>query len=174
MLAVLIVLAGLAAGGWYAWQAWGTDSGTTRLRTAPPTCVPTTPPPSAPPRLAAPVRVLNGSLRPGLAATAARRLHRRFGVHVVRVGNAAAFQRGDSVLRYPPGLAEAAGRLQAMLVPAPRLVSAATGAKLEIDLGTRFRRVATAAEYRAAVAAASPTASPSPSPTTAASSPGCP
>lgn len=161
-LLVLVVLAALGVGGWFGWQAWG-GGGTTTLRPAATPCPTASASPSAPPAVTAPVRVLNGSLRPGLAATAARLLHRSFHVTVARIGNAVSFLRGDSEIRYPAPLAGQAQRLAAMVVPAPRLVAVASGSKLELDLGTRFRRVATVTEFRGALpASGTPSATPTP------------
>lgn len=171
MLAVLIVLAALGAAGWFAWQRW--NDGTDTVRTQPPPCVTATPTPTPTgPAVAGPaVRVLNGSLRPGLAARAARELHRRFGLRIARVGNSAQFIRGAPVVAYPDALAEQARQVAAMLVPAGVLTPQPGLSRVEIDLGTRFHRVATPAEYDASGAAsASPTPSastrPAASPTT--------
>jgi len=162
VLLVLIILAALGAAGYYGWHRWRDDKAT--VATAPTPCPTPSPTPTPPPLASTRVAVLNASLKPGLAARAARDLRRRFGVNVTRVGNAAGFDKGPSVLRYPPALAAQAQRLAAMVFPAPRLRGAAGQSRLELDLGTAFRGVVTTAEYERATAA-SPTPTPTPSPT---------
>lgn len=136
----MLVAAALAVGGYAGWRHWHHASGP--VATPRPTCTPrvvTTTTVAVGP----PVQVLNGSLRPGLAARAAAQLHRRFGFAIGRVGNAVAFQRGASVVRYPAALAGEAQRLAAAVVPPARLVVGSAPA-VELDIGTRFRSVAAA------------------------------
>ena len=167
VLAVLVVLAAVGAGGYYGWHRLRTDNGTSTAALQP--CPTASPLPSltAPQVAGPPIRVLNGNLRAGLAARVARQLHQRFHIEVLRVGNAARFIRGASEVRYPAQLQQQAVHVAAGLVPAPTLQLVAV-ARVEVDLGTKFRRVATPAEYATALRALLaqyPGASPSPSPT---------
>lgn len=152
VLLVLVVLGALGAGGYYGWHHWR-DKGTATVALAPcPTASPS--PSSAPVRVA--TRVLNGSLKAGLAARVAKQLRQRFGLTVAKVGNAARFTRGASIVRYPPRLLRQARELARWVVPAASLRSDARVGKLELDIGTAFRSVA--------LAPVRPTASPSTSP----------
>lgn len=151
----LIVVAALGVGGYYGWRELrGNDTATVaagascRTRTAVPVASP-------PPRVTA--KVLNGSLKTGLAKSVARTLHRRFGVVVAKVGNAPRFTRGDSVVRYPRRLTTPARALAAYVVPPPRLVASARLATVELDIGTRFRSVAPRPRTPAAVPSPSAT-----------------
>jgi hypothetical protein len=165
-LLVLVLLAALAAAGYYIWRHYR-GSTTATVRTTPTPCV--TPPPTQPPTVAAgpPIHVLNGSLRPGLAAQIGRQLRRPpFNLRVAGVGNASAFMRGASVVRYPAASAARASDVAVAVVPAARLVPVAGAGEVELDIGSAFRRLATAAEYAAAVA-------PSPSPSRSASAATC-
>lgn len=151
---VLVLLASLVAGGWWGWRHLRPPD-SVRTRSAPASCV--TPSALGTPARVAGVRmrVLNGSLRSGLAARVARQLHGRFGVVVTRVGNAPRFLRGTSVLRYPPAQV-AQARLAAVLVlPRARLAATNRVARIELDLGTGFRAVAAYGGSRR-VGAASP------------------
>jgi hypothetical protein len=138
VLLVLVILAGLGAGGYYGWHRWRDDGNATVALSPCATATPT-PTASAPPPITA--KVLNGSLKPGLAARVAKQLHQRFGVVVARVGNAARFTRGASVVRYPVRLAGPARALAGWVTPAARLRADAKARKVELDLGTRFRAV---------------------------------
>jgi hypothetical protein len=149
VLLVLVVLAALGAGGWFGWRHLR-DNGSSTARTTTSPCPVVTPTPTLPPVSGRPVQVLNGNLRPGLAARVAGILHRRYAVRIGRVGNAARFVRGASQVRYPAQLTSEARAIAAMVVPAPRLVAAAGLTRVQLDLGTRFRRVATQSEYHAA------------------------
>lgn len=140
VLLVLLVVGALGAGGYYGWHHWR-DSGTATVALAP--CPTATPTPSAsPPTVTA--RVLNGSLEAGLAAKVAKQLHQRFGLTVAKVGNAARFTRGASVVRYPARLAAAAQTLAGYVTPKARLQVDAQLKKVELDIGTHFRGVAPA------------------------------
>lgn len=111
-----------------------------------------------------PVRVLNGTLRSGLAKSVAHAL-RSHHVPVGMIGNAAQFIRGDSTISYPAARVVEAQLVAAALVPQPRLVAGGAATHVQLELGTRYRRVATRAEFRAALAAFHLAASPTPSPT---------
>lgn len=139
VLLVLLILAALGAGGYYGWHHWrNKDTATAALAPCPtPTAAPSS---SPPPRVAA--RILNGSLKAGLAKKVAKGLQQRFGVVVGKVGNAARFTRGVSVVRYPPRLAASARALAGYVVPRARLRADTHLRKVELDIGTRFRSVA--------------------------------
>jgi hypothetical protein len=137
VLLVLIIVGALGAAGYYGWHRWR-DSGTATVALAP--CPTATPTPSAsPPAITA--RVLNGSLKAGLANMVAKQLHQRFGLTVVKVGNAARFTRGASIVRYPPRLAAQARALAGYVTPRAGLTVDARAKKLELDIGTAFRAV---------------------------------
>jgi hypothetical protein len=85
LLLFLIVIAGLAAGGYYGWQ-WWQDRGSDKVRAAPRPCVTPTHPPAPAQPAGVRVRVLNGTKRVGLAHTVSQDLRRR-GFRVVSVGN---------------------------------------------------------------------------------------
>ena len=136
----LIVIAGLAAGGYFGWQELRDNDKATVAAGSPcptPTAAPKV---SPPPRVTA--KILNGSLKSGLAKKVAKTLRRRFDVTVVKVGNAARFTRGVSVVRHPPQLAAQARLLASYVVPRARLRAKAHQKKVELDIGTRFRSVA--------------------------------
>src|SRR3954453_22600085 len=78
VLLTLIVIAAVAAGGYFGWQALSDNDKATVAAGAPcprPTSTPT--PPRAPVVTA---RILNGSLKAGLAKKVAKTLHQRFAV----------------------------------------------------------------------------------------------
>ena len=153
-LLVLVIISALGAGGYYGWHRWR-DNGTDTVALAP--CPTATPTPSArPPAVTA--RVLNGSLKAGLAARVAKELHQRFGVTVAKVGNAARFTRGASIVRYPAGLSAQAQALADDVTPRAQLRLDAQLKKVELDIGTAFRSVASPA----AAPSPTPTASPTP------------
>jgi len=138
VLLVLVILGALGAGGYYGWHRWR-DNGTSTAALEPcPTDTPT--PIASPPTVTA--RVLNGSLKPGLAAKVAKDLHQRFGLTVAKVGNAARFTRGTSIVRYPPRLAAQAQALARYVTPPAQLRAEGKLRKVELDIGTRFRAVA--------------------------------
>src|SRR6476646_11373910 len=91
VLMALVVLAALGAGGYYGWHRWrNNDSATVSAGEPCPTpTIESSLPPVPPP--VQPVRVLNGSLKPGLAKKVARQMHQRFGIPIGRVGNAPRF-----------------------------------------------------------------------------------
>jgi len=152
VLLVLVILGALGAGGYYGWHRWR-ENDTATVALAP--CPTATPTPSArPPAITA--RVLNGSLKAGLAAKVAKQLHQRFGLTVARVGNAAKFTRGVSIVRYPARLAAQAEALAGYVTPKARLKVDAQARKVELDIGTHFRSVAAPP-----AATRTPTASPS-------------
>jgi hypothetical protein len=162
----LLLVAAVAAGGDEGWRHFR-HHGRASLRTLP-LCPTTTPTPSVPAGIAGPpMLVLNGSLRPGLAAQVARGLQRRFHASIRRVGNAAAFQRGASVVRFPASLAAEANAVAAAVVPAARLAPTPANVRVELDIGTRFQRLASQQEFASAVAPTTPPpapTSPTPSP----------
>ncbi|MBV9292358.1 MAG: LytR C-terminal domain-containing protein [Frankiales bacterium] len=163
---VLLLVAAVAAGGYEGWRHFR-HHGRSAVRTLP-QCPTPTPSQPAPVGIAGPsLLVLNGSLRPGLAAQVAHGLQHRFSATIRRVGNAAAFQRGASVVRFPASLAAEARAVAAAVVPAARLVPTAGNVRVELDIGTRFQRLATQSEFTAAVAppTAAPTAVVTASPT---------
>jgi hypothetical protein len=152
VLLVLVILGALGAGGYYGWHRWR-DNSTATVALAPcPTPKPT--PSYRPPAVTA--RVLNGSLKAGLAAKVAKQLHQRFGLRVVKVGNAAQFTRGPSVVRYPARLAAQARALAGYVVPRARLHVDRHATKVELDIGTRFRSVAPAPVITTAMPSTSP------------------
>jgi hypothetical protein len=140
VLLTLVVIAALAAGGYFGWQKLSDNDNSTVGSGSP--CPSATSPPASTRPPAVTAKVLNGSLKSGLAKKVAKTLHRRFDVTVVKVGNAARFTRGVSVVRYPPRLAARARLLAAYVVPRARLQARAHQKKVELDIGTRFRSVA--------------------------------
>lgn len=166
VLLTLIVVGALAAGGWYGWQRWHDDEPGGRPAAVLSPCANPSPLPTglSTPVTGPPVNVLNGSLRPGLAASVAKALHRTFHVRIGRVGNAPRFMRGTSTVRYPAKLAQQARRVAAVIVPAPRLVVAPAARRVELDIGTAYRRLATTAEFRSNLVRSSPTPTPAASP----------
>jgi hypothetical protein len=167
---VLLLLAALGAGGWFGWRHFRNND-TATVGTGPTPCVTPTGGTSqhavstAP---AKPVRVLNGTLRPGLAASVAKALHRSGPrVRVARIGNAVSFMRGRSKVSYPPALAAEARSVAAAVYPPAQLVESAATTVVELNLGSAFRRMASTVEYTAELArlslGASPRASVSPS-----------
>ena len=83
---VLLLLASLAVGGWFAWQGLrGKD--TSSLRAGHPPCVQPTHPPAPAAAASVHVRVLNGTKRAGLAHAVADQLRGR-GFRLAGVGNA--------------------------------------------------------------------------------------
>ena len=152
VLLVLVILGALGAGGYYGWHRWR-DSGTDTVALGPcPTPTPTSS--AAPPPVTA--RVLNGSLKAGLAARVAKELHQRFGVTVAKVGNAARFTRGASIVRYPARLAAQAQTLAGYVRPPAQLRLDVKANKVELDIGTDFRSVAPAPVISTPMPSASP------------------
>jgi hypothetical protein len=140
VLLTLIVIAALAAGGYFGWQELSDNDKATVATGAPCPTQTSTPTPTRQPPVT--TKVLNGSLKAGLAKKVAKTLHQRFGVTVAKVGNAPRFTRGVSVVHYPPRLAAPARTLAGYVVPRARLQKKAGSKKVELDIGTRFRSVA--------------------------------
>lgn len=141
VLLTLILLAGLGAGAYYGWQRWH-DEDTATVASGSRCPTPSAAPSASPTSAHVTAKVLNGSLKPGLAKRVAKTLHQRFGVVVPNVGNARRFTRGVSLVRYPPRLAVPARALAGYVVPRARLKAETHAGRVELDIGTRFRSVA--------------------------------
>jgi hypothetical protein len=151
MLLTLLVVAALGLGGYAGWQRWHDNDPAAVASDTPPCPSPTTAPPKVAPAKAKPAahraphvraRVVNGSKKARLAKRAAKTLHHRFGVFVVKVGKAKRVNRGVSVVRYPRRLARPARALAAFVVPHAHLKRVKHAKKVQLDIGTRFRSVA--------------------------------
>jgi hypothetical protein len=118
------------------------------------------------------VRVLNGTLRTGLAADVAHGLHKRLHVPIGRVGNTGHLVKGDSIVRYPKRLAAEAANVAVSVYP-PASLHEGAGHLVELDIGKHYRRLATEVQARTAkerlFVTSRPTVTPSPSPCTSAS-----
>jgi hypothetical protein len=159
VLLVLTVIAALGAGGYFGWRRWHNDDSSAPTAFSPCTTPTAVASPTPPPAVVA--RVLNGSLKSGLGARIGHTLHDRFGVAVTKVGNAPRFLHGASLVRYPAGDDRPARTLAAMVVPNATPKVDTRLRRIELDVGTAFRRVATTAEFRRA--AATPSSTPAPS-----------
>src|SRR4051794_12516948 len=78
VLLTLVVIAALAAGGYFGWRALSDDDKATVATGSPCPTQTSTPTPTRQPPVTA--KVLNGSLKAGLAKKVAKTLHQRFGV----------------------------------------------------------------------------------------------
>jgi hypothetical protein len=157
--AALVVLALVAAGGWFGWRTWH-DAKPSSVK---PQVVCVTPTPSAAPApvKAVKVAVLNGTTRVGLAHTVAGQLTKR-GFAIVRVGNGKG-ATGPPRVTYAPGEVARALTL-AEQVPGATLyeLSNQRPGEVELRLSTGFRGLATPAQVRAAQARDLAATSPSP------------
>jgi hypothetical protein len=160
----LLVIVVLAGGGYAAWRFTRSGSGTQQAaqthRCFTPAAAPA-PVPSKHVRL----RVMNTTLRTGLAAKVRTELRRR-GFRVVGIGNASPRVKGV-VIRYPGAGGTPSGAVITLREQFPDAVLRAGGRKgsYEIDLGTGFRRPA--APHAAAAARAADERAAHPSPTCA-------
>jgi hypothetical protein len=141
VLLTLLVVAALGFGGYAGWQRWH-DNDTDSVASGSPCPTPTASASAIPPSAHVTAKVLNGSLKAGLAKRVAKTLRQRFGVVVAKVGNARRFTRGVSIVRYPGRQGAPARVLAGYVLPHARLKQDKHAKKLELDIGTRFRAVA--------------------------------
>jgi hypothetical protein len=155
-----LVLALLAGGGYAAFLGLrGTSSGATAQ---PPLCpLPSTSPaPSHGPKPK--VVVDNATLQPGLATQVAAQLKHR-GFIITDVGNTPTMGKGVATVRYSADRRLLADRLAAQ-IQGTTLVAGGGHGVVELDIGPKFRALASRADAKAAYlsSAPSPTAAPSP------------
>ena len=147
----MAVLAVLVAGGWVGWQHFSGDDGG-KATTAP------TPKPCPSPKFRttlpkhpAPVDVFNGTRQDGLAHHVARVLRADGGLPVGQVDNSRKPLHGTSVVRYP-----SVDRLEAWIVaartaPPARLMPAPNARRVQLTIGSSYRRLASPSEFTGAV-----------------------
>jgi LytR cell envelope-related transcriptional attenuator len=158
-LLVLLLLAGLAAAGWFGWSALRGSGRHAAAATVKTTCTTPTPSPAPQPAAQVSVRVLNGTATVGLAHSVAAQLAAR-GFHVVSVGNGPALH-GPAQVAYAAADQPAALSLAEQVLGADlRALPTVRDGVVELDIGSDFRRLATPAAAAAArardMAAASP------------------
>jgi len=142
VLATVVVLAALAAGGWYGWHRWhGRDSAAAQ---APRTCVtPSAAPTPAPPAQVT-VNVLNATEKVGLAHQVAAAL-RAQGLRIGKVGNTKASVTGVAAISYG-STSKAAAITVAEYVPGATLVPASTApdrtGSVTLQIGPSFAALA--------------------------------
>ncbi len=146
----------------YVWPHLRSSTATT----APPVCPKVSAPPPIPAARTVSLRVRNSTIREGLAAEVAAALHRR-GFHVHGVGNTSAKVTGTATVRYSADRAQQAKSVAAQ-VDRPVLVKVSGKGVLDLDLGSKWRALASPTAVRAAERAdrasrsPAPTCSPSP------------
>jgi LytR cell envelope-related transcriptional attenuator len=147
-LLLLLVVASVAVGGWYGWQALrGDDKAGSRAALRP--CIEPTHPPAPAVARDVHIRVLNGTHRAGLARDVAIRLRAR-GFRVSGVGNNSRVLAATTVVR-PEG-ALAAAEAVAEQLPAVQIQTGQVRV-VTLIIGRDFRRLASvqaAAKTRAA------------------------
>jgi hypothetical protein len=159
LLLILVVLAGLGyAGDRYVWPHLRSSSPSA----APAPCHSATTVKAAPLPAAKTVslRVRNSTLRAGLARRVGTALRRR-GFHVHGIGNTAAKVTGTATVRYSPDRSQQAKALAAQ-ISQPAMLPVHGKRVLDLDLGTKWRRLATPAAAHAAARAARVAARPTP------------
>jgi acetolactate synthase regulatory subunit len=147
LLLILVVVAGLGyAGDRYVWP---------HLRSSTPTAAPVRCPKAhvvpLPAAKTVTLRVRNATLREGLASRVAAALHHR-GFHVHGVGNTPAKVTGTAMVRYSADRAQQAKTLAAQ-ISRPALVKVSGKRVLDLDLGPKWRALATPTAAHAAVRA---------------------
>jgi acetolactate synthase regulatory subunit len=115
---------------------------------APAPCPSRTLRPAPPPATAVSLRVRNATMRTGLAARVATALHHR-GFHVHGVGNTTVTVTGTATIRYTHDQARQAQTLAAQVAD-PQLHRVPGKGVLDLDLGPKWRGLATPAAVRAA------------------------
>ena len=168
---VLLAVVALAAVGYvgdrYVWPHLRSSTPTATQ----PVCPTRGPAPPIPNARTVSLRVRNSTVREGLAAQVAAALHRR-GFHVHGVGNTSAKVTGTAMVRYSADRAQQAKSVAAQ-VDRPVLVKVGGKGVLDLDLGTKWRALASPTAVRAAEradrASSSPKPTCSPSPASASS-----
>ena len=161
---MLLLVASLAVGGWYGWQAVRGDGKGGTPQTLRPCVQPTHPPaPSATRDVR--LRVLNSTNRAGLAHDVATQLHAR-GFRLAGVGNNPRHLAATTV-EHPDGALSAALAVAEQLKAAQ--VQVGKVRVVTLILGRDFRRLASASEASARRAADTERSRPSPSPCPSAS-----
>jgi hypothetical protein len=164
----LVVLAALGyVGDRYVWPHLRSSSPTASQ----PLCPTSSPPPPIPAARTVSLRVRNSTVREGLAAEVAAALHHR-GFRVHGVGNTSVKVTGTATVRYSADRAQQAKSVAAQ-VDRPVLVKVSGKGVLDLDLGTKWRGLASPTAVRAAERADRASATPTPScPASAASASG--
>jgi hypothetical protein len=136
-----------------------------------PLCPTSSPPPPLPAARTVSLRVRNSTIREGLAGEVATALRHR-GFHVRGVGNAPVKVTGTAKVRYSADQAQQAKSVAAQ-VDRPVLLKVGGKGVLDLDLGVKWRALASPTAVRAAERADRASASPTPTcPASAAASGG--
>jgi LytR cell envelope-related transcriptional attenuator len=145
-----LVLALLAGGGYAAFLGLSGGSSNSGAATLPLCPLPTAPPVSQQTARPGPLRltVENATERDGLAAEVAADLQTR-GFHVLSIGNAVLLHKGVAVVRYSPDRLLVADRVAAQFKGATLLAVGGHGV-VELDVGPKFKALATPAQARLA------------------------
>jgi hypothetical protein len=155
VLLILLLVAALAAGGWYVWTTYVDDDSDT-LRTGATPCQTPTHPPAPAALKSVRLQVLNGTKRVGLAHKVARQFERR-GAHVGRVGNTTKKVTATVVTHGPDSTAAAIAVREQLAAPAK--LAPADG-PVALRIGPDYKGLATPAAAAKArerdVAAANP------------------
>lgn len=162
-LAVLVLLA-VAGGGYY---LLSTSRAAPPVRPCPTPTVAVRPPPRLPDPASVHVRVLNGTVRRGLARETASLLRVR-GFLVNGVGNTPGLVSGPPVVRYGAGGQSAAELVVLQLPSASVVFDPSVVGRVDLVLGSAFSRLRTPAEVSTAMRShtvRSAATSPQPSPT---------
>lgn len=138
----LLLIALVAAGGWFGWRAWHGDGAPSARPEV--VCVTPSPSPSPAPVTSVNVAVLNGTKTVGLAHTVAGELTKR-GFAIIRVGNGTPVH-GAPRITYAPGDISLALTL-AEQVPGATLLELASqpAGQVKLNLSTGYRGLATRA-----------------------------
>jgi hypothetical protein len=155
VLAIVLLVAALAVGGWLGWRAWRGSDASSAQRVH--VCVTPTAAPSPPDPSAVRVAVLNTTEKVGLAHKVADELKSR-GFRIGHIGNVKAAVAGAAVVLYPPNAAAEAMTV-AEHVPSA-VVQSGSVTTVTLQIGPGFRNLAAPADVAAAherdLAAASP------------------
>jgi hypothetical protein len=159
-----LVLALLAGGGYAAFLGLTGGSSSGGAASLPLCPVPTAAPTSHSTAKAGPLRltVENATERDGLAAEVAADLQTR-GFHILSIGNAVLMHKGVAVVRYSPDRRLVADRVAAQFKGAT-LVAVGGHGVVELDVGPKFKALATPAQAKLAYLNLQAPATPTPTP----------